>query len=109
VTVEQGAPTCEADLGGQAVQGMRRDLRNKLILSNKSSRVCRDSRYDCTHAHAPAPAALPAHEVHAKKMRLSSLTRAAVGAPTPLKFLDLLVIKQANAGFEALLFCVCAY
>jgi hypothetical protein len=67
MTAEHGAPTGKVDLGGQAVQGMRRDVGNELILRNKSSRVCRDSRYDGAHTHAPAPAALPAHEVHPKK------------------------------------------
>ena len=87
----------KVDLGGQAVQGMRRDVGNELILRNKSSRVCRNGGYVGAHANAPAPAALPAHVVHAKKSCV---------AHKP--FLALLVIKKTLA-LEGLVLRACAY
>ncbi len=37
VTAEHGSPTCKVDLGGQAVEGMRRELRKELMPRNEKS------------------------------------------------------------------------
>jgi hypothetical protein len=70
-TEEHGAPALDVELGGQAVHGMRREVLKELMPRSSSSRVRQDTRYKRAHAHAPAPAALPAHEVHATKISVA--------------------------------------
>ena len=68
---EHGAPALDVELGGKAAHGMRRELRKELMPRSSSSRVRQDTGYKRAHAHAPAPAALPAHEVHATKISVA--------------------------------------
>jgi hypothetical protein len=49
------------------MHGMRRELRKELMPRSSSSRVQQETGYKRAHTHAPARAALPAREVHAKK------------------------------------------
>ncbi len=68
---KHGAPALDVELGGQAAHGMRRELRKEIMPRSNSSRVRQDTGYKRAHAHAPASAALPAHEVHATKISVA--------------------------------------
>ena len=67
---EHGAPASDVELGGQAAHGKRRELSKELMPRRSSGRVQPDTGYKraVAHTNAPAPAAVPAHVVHAKKI-----------------------------------------
>ena len=68
---EHSTPALDVELGGKAAHGMRRELRKELMPRSSSSRVQYDTGYKRAHTHAPAPAALPDHEVHATKISVA--------------------------------------
>ena len=71
VTAEHGGRTCKIAFAGQAACRMRRELRKELMPRSSSSRVRQNTGYKRAHAHAPAPASLPAHDVHATKISVA--------------------------------------
>jgi hypothetical protein len=83
---------------------MRRDVCSELMTCNKISGVRRETGRDGAHAHAPAPAALPAHEGHPKKGCVAHKSSGRGAIP----FVALLVTKETLA-LEELVLRACAY